>query len=530
MREKLLEFLINSEILVEPNALEYILSKKEPLKFAEAILKSLAIYGDKVVKLEDIVALETEPSNNVLEEIEKEVLVSDESLSKSQHLQTSLYTHIKDTEPQIKPSMKHEIHPKKRRYFAEEYDIKINILKDVTNKSTCQGVLKDFVQYFNDRYRTLKKMLRQRKELGGFLDIERALKSTGELKLIGMVSNILTTRHGNKFLELEDETSSCRILIKSSSSLITDPIVEDEVIGITGVKPEGRDLIFANSIIRPDVQIERTVNRCETPISVAFISDIHIGNKTFLTEQWNAFSKWLNDGEGLASKIKYLVIVGDCVDGIGVYPEQEYDLVVDDIYAQYHTLASLLANLPEHIEIIMLPGNHDAVRPAEPQPTFSKNIVDIFGNRKIIFVGNPCWLDIGGVIVLAYHGRSMDDFVLKVANFTYNDPITIMKDMLKKRHLAPVYGEKTPIAPEAKDYLTIDLIPDIFVTGHVHSIGCEYYKNILLINASTWQSQTAYQLKHNFNPKPCKVPIVDLQSFEYKIVDFSTGEVQQSFF
>jgi hypothetical protein len=36
----------------------------------------------------------------------------------------------------------------------------------------------------------------------------------------------------------------------------------------------------------------------------------------------------------------------------------------------------------------MLPGNHDAVRPAEPQPTFEKDIQQDYNTTT--FVGNPC--------------------------------------------------------------------------------------------------------------------------------------------
>ena len=69
--------------------------------------------------------------------------------------------------------------------------------------------------------------------------------------------------------------------------------------------------------------------------------------------------------------------------------------------------------------------------------------------------------------------------------------------------------------------MVIDRIPDIFVTGHVHSAGVKQYRDILLINASTWQSQTTYQKMLNFNPIPAKVPIVDLKSLHYKVIDFA---------
>ena len=42
-----------------------------------------------------------------------------------------------------------------------------------------------------------------------------------------------------------------------------------------------------------------------------------------------------------------------------------------------------------------------------------------------------------------------------------------MKILLKSRHLSPIYGNRTPIAPESEDMMVIDDVPDIFHAGHV---------------------------------------------------------------
>jgi DNA polymerase II small subunit len=95
-----------------------------------------------------------------------------------------------------------------------------------------------------------------------------------------------------------------------------------------------------------------------------------------------------------------------------------------------------------------------------------------------------------------------------------------MREMLIRRHLVPIYGGKTPIAPEREDYLAIDRVPDVFVTGHVHWAGIEEYKGVVMINSSTWQSQTTYQRMHNMNPLVCRVPIVNLESGAYTMLEF----------
>ena len=95
-----------------------------------------------------------------------------------------------------------------------------------------------------------------------------------------------------------------------------------------------------------------------------------------------------------------------------------------------------------------------------------------------------------------------------------------MRQMITMRHLAPVYGMKTALAPEKKDYMAIETAPDIFVSGHVHGAGYEDYRGIKLINASTWQDQTEYQKMHNFNPQPGIMPLVHLGSGQVRMRDF----------
>jgi len=169
----------------------------------------------------------------------------------------------------------------------------------------------------------------------------------------------------------------------------------------------------------------------------------------------------------------------------------------------------------------MQPGNHDAVRPAEPQPTFEKEIRDLFSGKDITFVGNPCYFSLHGVEVLSYHGQSLLDFATNIQCLKYNEPVEIMKVMLKKHHLSPVYGGYTPLAPEHLDYMIIDKIPDIFVTGHVHLATIGEYRGVTLINASSWQSQTSYQKMLNFIPDPAKLPIADLKTGNVTMMDFS---------
>ncbi len=408
-----------------------------------------------------------------------------------------------------------------------EAECSVDVLLDITGDSTCSGCIGDFVRYFQDRFMRLKRLIANRREMMAWVPIAAIRNRGGDVKTIGMVAERQTTSKGGVIFEIEDESGRIKVLSSGGPKVPID-IVTDEVVGIVGTTNPKRDLVYAEQIVRPEIPVRRRTHMTERDLNVAFAADIHVGSNTFLDTQWNRFMDFLNGRldngngtNGILDSLEVLVIPGDVVDGIGVFPGQQEELLISDIYRQYEALAELLKEVPDHIEVIMTPGNHDAVRLAEPQPGLPPDIQRMFAG-KVRFVGNPALLDIEGVKVLSYHGKSIDDFVTHVQQCTYEDPITVMKEMLKRRHLAPIYGGRTSIAPEATDHLVIETIPDIFVTGHVHGTGVEEHRGSLLINASAWQSQTQYQKSMNFVPDPAKVPIVNLKNMSVKVMDFST--------
>lgn len=420
-----------------------------------------------------------------------------------------------------------------RPRLMEPYAHQFDILADVTGNSTCEGAIADFTRYFNDRLAKIKKLLKQRREMVGFVPVAKA-KSGGnaEVKLVGIVTEIRTTKNGHRLIELEDESGSVNILAPASENqliLEADTVIEDEVIGVI-CKPPGRgDLLILQRIVRPDVPMQNEGHRSQNASAVAVLSDIHFGAKTFLQEDWDRFIRWINLDWGdsrmkaLARKVKYLVINGDVVDGIGIFPGQEEELAIVDAYDQYAFAGEQLNRIRDDIKVYVLPGNHDLVRPAEPQPALPKKYAELFP-ASVTHVGNPCKISVEGVEFLAYHGRSMDDWITRVSGLSYEDPLKAMREMILRRHMVPVYGLRTPIAPEHKDYLAIDTVPDVFITGHVHASGLENYRGVTLINASCWQSQTAYQKMHGFMPEPSRVPVIELDTGKPWMIDFHRGK------
>jgi DNA polymerase II small subunit len=102
-----------------------------------------------------------------------------------------------------------------------------------------------------------------------------------------------------------------------------------------------------------------------------------------------------------------------------------------------------------------------------------------------------------------------------------NNPEKAMKLLLQCRHLAPIYGGKTTLSPENRDFLVIDHVPDIFHAGHIHAIGQCNYRGVMIVNSGGWQEQTEYMQRLGFIPTPGKVPVVNLQTMETSVVPFN---------
>jgi len=485
MREELLAFVSERGTLLEPDAVEFLLSQHDPIASLATFLRSCH-ETPFVVTLHDVVRA-GEIGRKAATSVR--IAVAPKAIPIPVTIPASFARLGED---------------------ASDRDPNVRILRDITGRSTCEGTLEDFTRYFRHRFQVLRGMLRSRRELAGAQEIAKARRSTREVRVIGIVADVRTTKKGHRILDLEDEADQISVLLPADSAIAAEPVVSDEVVGVVGTVND-RGLLIAVALLRPDLPSATRFHGAPGHVRAAFMSDIHVGSRTFLDEKWSKVSAWLAGEDEIARSIRYLVVSGDVVDGIGVYPRQDEELAIDDIYGQYEALARMIGALPDRLTVVMLPGNHDAVRPAEPQPAFPQSIQKLF-DSSVIFAGNPSLLSLDGVRVLAYHGRSMDDLVSAIPGMSYHRPIDGMKAMLRMRHLAPIYGGKTPIAPEAEDHLIIDEVPDIFVTGHVHSVGVDQYHGVVLVNSSTWQAQTPYQKMRNIEPMPARLPIVDLSS------------------
>lgn len=402
-----------------------------------------------------------------------------------------------------------------------EYDFEV--LQDSSNKSYTSGEIGDLITYFQSRYEKLSKILKQRPDLKMTTKIADIEDGQTTLNLILMVKEIRTTKNGHKFIEFEDDTGSLSILFSNKNEELfadAEKLVRDEVVGVIANK-DG-DFVIANQLIYPDVT---RIEEKEMDFGIVFLSDVHIGSLTFLEDAFKKFIDWINCEYGneeqrkVAEDIKYLIVAGDIVDGIGVYPNQDKELSIKDIREQYEEAARFLGNIRSDIKIIITPGNHDASRLAEPQPAVPEEYAkSLYKLNNVEFVSNPAVVSLDGINVLIYHGESFNELPMAIKGLSYEKNEQMMEELLRKRHLAPIYGERTPLASELEDYLVIEKVPDIFHTGHIHINSYKKYNGIHLINSGTFQTQTEYQKIKNIEPTPAQVPVID--KGQYKLFRF----------
>ena len=382
---------------------------------------------------------------------------------------------------------------------------------------------------FAYRFAALSRILRGRSGLPDLTPIGTLRTREGEMSVIGMVREIRTTSEKHHtILTIEDDSGTLEALVPKGSPEVREPFLLDEVVGLrlrTGRERKGLPIV--TGVLRPDVPTTREQHRTDFDARAIFVSDLHIGSRSFLAEARGRLADFLK-GQGphpeVAETVRHVVIAGDLVDGIGIYPNQDRDLAILDIFEQYAELGRRLRELPNRIQVVAIPGNHDAVSPAEPQPPLPHELAATLpGPVKVL--ANPSTFSLDGVVVTAYHGRGFDDLIPALPGASYAKPTDVMKRMLAMRHLAPMYGGKTPLSPQSRDGLLIDPVPDIFVTGHAHTFGADRYKGILLINASTWQAETEYQRMRNIFPVPARAALVRLTDLSFEVLDFSEGKV-----
>ncbi|MDE1853946.1 MAG: DNA-directed DNA polymerase II small subunit [Thaumarchaeota archaeon] len=394
----------------------------------------------------------------------------------------------------------------------------VEIISDPTQAIAPTDGAEGFGRLFRDRYQRLVSIVRERQDTKNSVTVSatKNLVSGKKLKVAGLLSD-RQSRRGGVELRVDDPTGTLKVMCQEGPAERAALEAPLDSLVVIDVSKSRSGQFFADSVVLPDVPGRRAVSSSHRAFAV-LLSDLHIGSRMFLADDFHRFLQWLNGSFGdndVVNRVKYLVIAGDLVDGVGVYPGQEFQLSERDPKKQYEMASELLKQVPGHIQIVLSPGNHDAVRQALPQPAVAVDMAEsLYAMDNVRWVGDPSYIKLGGVMFLVYHGKSLDDVIATTPNLAYDRPTDAMKLLLRARHLAPTYGKRTALSPELRDYMVVDRVPDVFHVGHVHTYGEVSYRGTLLINSGTWQAQTSFQSNMGLEPTPSIIPILDLSSLK----------------
>jgi len=411
-------------------------------------------------------------------------------------------------------------------YVAQAASIRddVKVLLNVEELNRPSDDIESKKAYLADRFMKLEGILRSRLDVSGVYTIPEARKlpDKAKAKIIAMILEI----RSESYMLLEDLHGSAYIIIprKASEQLrIKAQRLHPDLVACFEVVVLGGKLICSD-IILPDIP-EVKSNKASEEVCAVLTSDLHIGSSYFMDAAFGLFLKWLRGEVGgdesrrLAGKVKYVVIAGDVVDGVGIYPQQEKEISIRNIKDQYKRAAELLRQIPDYIHIVIIPGNHDATRKSLPQPPIPDEYAGPLREiENVSLLSNPSLVALHGVKFLITHGTSLEDLANRVPDFHYSHADIAMSHLLAVRHVAPIYGGRTPIHTDGGDMLVISERPDVFHAGHIHSYKVGKYRGVVIANTGTWQRMTPYQQSLGYVPTPGIFTVLHLDTLNVESI------------
>jgi len=409
---------------------------------------------------------------------------------------------------------------KKKRDTALNFEI-IRMPK----KILIEDSIETFRNYFIDRYLRIRKILLKKGLENVISSRSLRLAKKGDYIII-MVRNKISSKSGYGIIIGEDLEGEAKILVPSNGVLAKKfkHVLLDSVIAVK-ISKVSSDYLIADDILFPDIPRIRERHRAHENIKIAFIADIHVGSKKFLKKEFENFINFMNGKIGnkrlreLAENIDGIIINGDLVDGVGIYPDQQAELEIVDIYKQYELLAEYLSKIPEDKLIIVVPGNHDAAGKFVPQPPIPKDVAsELYKLSNIKVLGNPALIGIDNVKIMLYHGYGLEN-IAAYLGIGIDKPTKVLIEVMRTRHLLPEWG-KIPVVPTIPDYLVIEEVPDILVVSHLHIADIRITGGgVLLLSTGAFQDLTSWQKQLGITPTPGIVPIVDLKTYEISLIE-----------
>lgn len=420
----------------------------------------------------------------------------------------------------------------------------IDILFDY-NEPSKKITVNDFVLYFNKRLEYFTDLLKSRVNMDNVMRISQLrdlFETNTDVSLIGLISDIKETKNGHYMITIQDKSGEISCFVnKDKKDLIK--LIElfclDEGVGIVG--KVGKNIIWTEDIVIPSPPNESELKQTEKEEYVVMISDLHFGAKVFVDEAFQKFLDWLNGETSneklnkIAKKIKYILVAGDIIEGIGIYPNQGKDSRILSAELQYHEAARWLSQIPKDKCIIIIPGNHETTRLSEPQPKLDYNMTyPLYNMENVVMLSNPSRIRLfendpsAGLEFYMYHGGSLFYYADSIKYLREQGgakkPEEVVKYLLEKRHIAPSHGATLYIPDNQNDPLVIKKMPDFFITGHTHKMSIANYKGCSIFSCGCWVEMSDYQEKMGMFPDIGKCILINTKTRKPQILNFYTNK------
>ena len=202
---------------------------------------------------------------------------------------------------------------------ASDASSDITVHYDITGNSTTEGKMTDISACFNDRLTSIRKLIvqnsnlpRKHQEISRLIaEYSRYQGYENKAVAIGLVNEPRYTKNGHLMWGLEDETGEMTCLLTKRSGddrdraheqILEAGLMPDDVMGVSGTFSQTGDIFYVDDLHFP-LESKHQKSSSEEGVSVAFLSDIHVGSKTFLEAQWHKMVRWFHT-DPLAKTIK----------------------------------------------------------------------------------------------------------------------------------------------------------------------------------------------------------------------------------
>ena len=279
--------------------------------------------------------------------------------------------------------------------------------------------IQQIVKIFNQRYEKICRILQSRLELVNVISINRVSEKTSLFSLIGIVKEV---NKNNNSITIEDVTGETEIFMQDKENMRF--VVEDEVVGVICENISG---LVGKKIVFPDTSANRNVIFSKNESIVVFINGFSVSFKTQL-------KNWFANRPG--KKFYIFIFSADNIDQDilnEIFPTNSVKILISDKKEE---------NVFDYLSV-----------PA-------KIIID---DLKISFANSN---------ILNKYGKL----------FCETDPASVLLQLLKKRHLDPIFSN-TEIQDE--DNLFLEDIPDILVSDHEYG-SIANYKGTTLVSIGSF--------------------------------------------